>query len=147
MILKSLKQKSRDFTFGSFGNTESENPARIIFSRFPLPDENFPVANQKKVMDSSVLKNLDESIQSREALVDHIIENMVENMMANKIDLRRFFDECVERVDSLIYDGREVKTAGDFFAILPTEASHAIAQEAYLYATERDVFEAEDKKK
>jgi len=147
MILKSLKQKSRDFAFESFGNLESESPARIVFSRFPLPDESFPVGSQKQVLDSSVLRTLDDSPGSKEKLVDHIIGNMIENITANRIDHRRFFSECVERIEDLGYDGNEIKTVDDFFRFLPGEASFAIAQEAYVYAKEADVFTAEDKKK
>ena len=147
MVLKSLKQKSRDYMFAAFGNMESDNPARIIFSRFPLPDENYPVANQRQVLDSSVVRNLDDSKQSKEALVDHIINNMVENITANRVDLKRFFTECVERIEDLSYDGGDIKTVDDFFKHLPEEASFTIASEAYVYAKEADVFTAEYKKK
>ena len=147
MILKSLKQKSRDFIFKSFENMETDNPARIIFSRFPLPDESFPMGNQKNVLGSLVLRNLDNSPQSREALVDHIIENMIENISANRIDYKRFFGECVECIEELAYDGNNIKTVNDFFNILPEEAAFTIAMETYSYATESDSFTAEDKKK
>ena len=112
-----------------------------------MPDENYPVANQKQVLDSSVVRNLDDSPRAREALVDHIINNMVENITANRIDLRRFFCECVERIEDLSYDGIEIKTVDDFFKHLPEEAFFTIANEAYAYAKEADVFTAEYKKK
>jgi len=147
MILKSLKQKGRDFIFRSFENMETDNPARIVFSRFPLPDESFPIGNQKQVLGSSELRNLDDSPRSREVLVGQIIENMIDNISANRIDYKRFFSECVERIEELVYDGNYIKTVNDFFTILPQEASFAIAQEAYNYATESDIFTAEDKKK
>ena len=147
MILKSLKQKSKNFIFKSFGNMDSENPAKIIFSRFPMPDENYPAGNQKSILDSNVFKTLDGSPESKETLIDHIVNNMIDNISSNRIDCKRFFSECVERIEDLVYDGKDIGTAEDFFNILPEEASFAIAQEAYAYAKEADLFAAEDKKK
>ena len=147
MILKSLKQKSKNFIFKSFNNYESENPAKIIFSRFPMPDEQFPIADQKSVLDSGAFKTLDDSQESKESLVDHIISNMVSNIMSNRIDYKRFFNECVEGIEDLIYDGKDIKTADDFFRHLPEEASFTIAQEVYAYSKEADEFTADYKKK
>jgi len=147
MILKSLKQKSKSFIFKSFGNYESDEPAKIIFSRFPMPDEQFPAGNQKSVLDSGAFKNLDDSQESKESLVDNIIENMVSNIMSNRTDYKRFFTECVERIEDLVYESAQIKTAEDFFKYLPEEASFAIAQEAYGYAREADRFTADYKKK
>ena len=147
MVLKSLREKSRAFVFKSFGNMDTEEPAKIFFSRFPLPDESFPMANQKQVLDSSAFRNLDDGPRSREALVDHIINNMVENLTANRVDLKRFFGECVEGIGDLAYGGKTIQTASEFFEFLPAEAAFSIAQEAYLYAKESDEFRAEDKKK
>ena len=126
---------------------ESENPAKIIFSRFPLPDEQFPAGNQKQVLDSSIFKKFDDSPEFRETLVDHIINNMVDNITANRIDYERFFNECVERIEDLSYDGNEIKTVKDFFSFLPSEAAFTITQEAYNYANEADIFSADIKKK
>lgn len=147
MILKSLKQKSRNFIFHSFNNHESDNPAKIIFSRFPMPDETFPVGSQKSVLDSGVFKTLDDNPESKEALIDHIINNMIDNISANRIDCKRFFGECVERVEDLTYDNNHIKTTDDFFKHLPDEAAFTIAQEVYLYAKEADEFTADYKKK
>jgi len=147
MILKSLKQKNKNFIFRSFDNYESENPAKIIFSRFPMPDEQFPMADQKSVLDSSAFKTLDDSHESRESLVEHIVNNMVSNIMSNRIDYKRFFNECVESVEDLAYDNTAIKTVEDFFKHLPDEAAFTIAQEAYGYAKEADQFTADYKKK
>ena len=147
MILKSLKQKEKNFIFKSFNNMESDEPAKIIFLRFPMPDENYPAGNQKQVLDSGIFKTLDDSPESREALVDHIINNMVDNLTANRIDYKRFFNECVERIENLTYDGNDIKTVEDFFKHLPEEAAFTIAMEAHEYAKEADMFTAEYKKK
>jgi len=147
MVLKSLKQKNKSFVFKSFGNYESDSPAKVIFSRFPLPDESFPAGNQKSVLDSGVFKTLDDSPESRESLVDHIIESMISNIANNRIDYKRFFNECVGGIENLTYDNNHIKTVDDFFLHLPGEAAFAIAQEAYLYSKEADQFTAEYKKK
>jgi len=126
---------------------DSDDPAKIIFSRFPMPDENYPAGSQKQVLDSGIFKMLDDSPESRETLVDHIINNMVENITANRIDYKRFFYECVERIENLTYDGNDIKTVDDFFKCLPEEASFTIAQEAHDYAKEADIFSADIKKK
>ena len=109
-VLKSLKQKSREYAFEAFGNAESDSPAKIIFSRFPLPDETYPFASQESVLASSFAKNFDGSAESKERLVNHIIDTMVENIASNRTDFKKFFGECVERVEDLVYDVREIKT-------------------------------------
>ena len=147
MILKSLRQKNKNYIFKSFDNMNSDSPAKIIFSRFPMPDEQFPIADQKSVLDSNAFKNLDDSQESKETLVDNIINTMVTNIMSNRIDYRRFFNECVDRIEDLTYDNTDIITVGDFFKHLPDEAAFAIAQEAYLYAKEADQFIASYKKK
>ena len=147
MVLKSLKQKNKSFIFKSFGNYESDEPAKIIFSRFPLPNEDYPAGNQKQVLDSNIFKTLDDTPESKETLVDHIINNMIENITANRIDYKRFFTECVGRIEDLVYESVQIKTVEDFFKYLPEEASFTIAQEAYGYAREADQFTAEYKKK
>jgi len=147
MILKPLRQKSKTFIFRSFDNHDSDEPAKIIFTRFPMPNEDYPMAEQKAVLDSDIMKSLDNSPEFRETLVDHMINTMVSNIMAGKVDYRRFFNECVERIEDLTYDGREIKTIDDFYNHLPEEASFTIAQEAHAYAKEADRFTAEYKKK
>jgi len=145
-VLRSLRQKSREFVFGAFGNGESESPARISFSRFPLPDETFPRADQRAVLDSAFMREFDGSAKAKERLVDLIIGTMVENITANRIDFGRFFGECVEKIEDLEYDGHCVRSASDFFRLLPEEAAYQIALEAYLYAKEGDVFSMAEKK-
>lgn len=145
-VLKSLKMKSKDFVFSAFGNADAEVPGKIVFARFPQPDENFPYANHKSVMDSSFVKNLDGSAKSKEKLVEHIINTMIDNISANRVNYRLFFGECVERIENLAYEGNEIKNTGDFFGLLPAEAAHAIAGEAYAYAREADRFSIDEKK-
>ena len=147
MILKSIKQKAKDFVFSSYGNMDTDSPGRIIFRRFPMPDETFPLVEKKPVLESEFMRNFDGGARSKKALVDHVIGAMIENIAAERTDYKRFFAECVERIDDLSFDGTEIKTVGDFFEHLPGEAAWHIAAEAYEYARRDDKFLAEDKKK
>jgi hypothetical protein len=91
MKLKSLNPKSNEFIFKSYGNNESETPAKIIFSRFPQQDESYPIAQVKNVMDSNIVKNFDNTAKSKEILVSHIIDTMINNITANRVDLKKIF--------------------------------------------------------
>jgi len=144
-ILKSLKQKDKEYIFKSFGNSEFENPAKIIFARFPQPDETFPTANQKSILESSIIKEFDNSQKSKEKLVEHIINVMIDNITANRINYEKFFEECVSHIENLEYESKEIKTVKEFLE-LPKEAFYAIASEAYLYSKENDLFTIEEKK-
>jgi len=145
-VLKSVRQKEKEFIFKSFGNDKSENPAKIVFSRFPLPDESFPIASQKNVLESSVVKSFDNTQRAKEKLVEHIINTMIDNITANRIDYKRFFRDCVSHIENLEYDGKEVKTVKEFIDVVPGEAFFTIALEAYLYSKEQDTFTIEEKK-
>lgn len=148
MVLKSLKRKSRDFIFKSYGNMETGNPGTIVFSRFPLPDEHYMRNDgNHAVIDSKVWNEYDGSRESNNKIVNVIAGNMIANHAAGRFDLRRFLGECVERFDNVIYDETEIKTVDDFFRVLPEEAAFKIAEEAFFYAIEPDEFRAEDKKK
>jgi len=144
-ILRSVKQKDREYIFKSFGNDKSENPAKVIFSRFPFLDEVFPYANQKNVLDSSIVKNFDNSLKAKEKLVEHIINSLVDNITANRINYELFLKECVESFENLIFNDKEIKTVRDFLE-LPQEAVQRIAQELFTYAKIEDEFTIEEKK-
>jgi len=145
MVLKPLKQKSKEFIFKSFGNSEFSNPAKIIFSRFPMPDESFPIANQKSVMESSIVKDFENTVKAKEKLVEHIINVMIDNITANRINLKKFIEECVSHIENLEYDGKEIRTVKDFVE-LPEEAFYIIAYEAFIYSKDSDLFSIEEKK-
>ena len=144
-VLKTIKQKSKEFIFEAYDNKKSENPAKVIFSRFPFADELYPIAKQQNVLESAIVKDFDNSIRARERLVEHIINIMVENITANRIDYNLFLKECVERFEDSIYDDKEIKTVTDFLT-LPSEAIFTIAQELYLYAKTEDKFTITEKK-
>jgi len=146
MKLMSLKPKLKEYIFNSFDNDKSENPAKIIFRRFPMPDESFPVAQVKNVLDSSIVKNFDNTTKAKEMLVTHIINTLVDNITANRIDFKKFFNECVDKVEELEYSDNKISTIDEFFKYLPEEASYTIALECYLYAKETEQFTIEEKK-
>ena len=137
--LKSIKQKEKQYIFNAYGNSENENPAKAIFSRFPLQDEVFPVSNPKNVLESNIVKNFDNTQKAKEQLVEHIINTMIDNLTANRVNYNKFLEECVGRFENLIYDNREIKTINDFLT-LPDEAVFKISQELYLYSKQEDEF-------
>jgi hypothetical protein len=145
VVLKSIRQKEKEYIFKSFGNDKSESPAKVIFKRFPFLDEAFPFANQKNVLDSSIVKNFDNSLKAKEKLVEHIINTLIDNITANRINYELFLKECVLGFENLVYNDKEVKTVKDFLD-LPQDAVQRIAQELYVYAKKEEEFTIEEKK-
>ena len=129
--LKSLKTKNKTFVFESFGNQEADNPAKIIFSRFPFLHELY-------FKTGDVALDFDDK--------EKMTKSIMENFSNQGIDHQRFFAECVERIEDLSYNGMKIKTPAEFFEFIPTEAAYAIALEAYTYAKESDTFTMEEKK-
>jgi hypothetical protein len=136
---KALKQKEKVYIFKVFGNEKNENPAKAVFSRFPLSDELFPLANQKSIMESSLIKNFDNSQEAKEQLVKHIIDVMVDNMTANRFDFLSFLKECVDHFEDFQYGNKKIKTVDDFLT-LPQEAVQKIAKDLYFYSKTEDEF-------
>jgi hypothetical protein len=144
-VLKSLKQKDKNYIFSSYGNNKSDNPAVAVFNRFPLSDEVFPLANQKSIMESELIKNFDNSQKAKELLVQHIVNILIDNITANRINYLKFIEECVNHFENLIYEDKEIKTIKDFLT-LPQEAVETIAKELYAYSKIQDEFTIEQKK-
>ena len=145
-ILKSVNIKSLEYIFQAFENNKSDNPAKVIFKRFPLVDEIFPMANKKNILESKIFKEFDNTNNSKEQLLEYVINIIIENITANRIDYNRFIKECVSHIENLVYDEKEIHTIKDFLT-LPQEAIFNIAQELYIYAKTEDKFEIEHKKK
>jgi hypothetical protein len=144
-VLRSIYQKDKAFIFKAFDNDKNDSPAKIVFKRFPFPDEVFPLASQKNVLESSVVKAFDNSPNAKEALVEHIINTMVENITANRINYNLFITECVDHFENLVFEDKEIKKIKDFLN-LPEFAVYKIAQEAYTYSKKEDTFTIEEKK-
>jgi hypothetical protein len=136
---KTLKQKEKEYIFKVFGNEKSKNPAKAVFSRFPLSDELFPLASQKNIMESSLINNLDNSKEAKEQLVKHIIDTMIENMTANRFDYIAFTKECIDHFEDFEYGDKKIKTVKDFLT-LPQEAVQKISKDLYFYSKIEDEF-------
>jgi hypothetical protein len=136
---KSLSVKDKNYIFKVYGNEKQENPAKVIFKRFPFSDELFPIASQKSIMEDI------KDFENKEKLVQHIIDTMVENITANRFDYERFLTECVDRFEDLEYDGKEIKTVKNFL-FLPQEAVEKITKDIYNYSKTEDKFTFEEKK-
>jgi hypothetical protein len=136
---KPLRQKEKEYVFKVFGNEKSKNPARAVFTRFPLSDELFPLASQKNIMESSILKDFDNSPGAKEQLVKYIIDTMIENMTANKFDYTAFTKECITHFEDFDYGDKKIKTVKDFLS-LPQEAVFKIAKDLYFYSKVEDEF-------
>jgi hypothetical protein len=130
---KTLRQKDKIYIFKVFDNEKSTNPAKVVFYRFPLSDELFPVASQKSIMDD--IKDFD----NKEKLVQHIIDVMVENITANRFDFTRFLNECIDHFEDFTYNEKEIKTLDDFLT-LPIEAVEKITKDIYNYSKIEDKF-------
>ncbi|MDR0720516.1 MAG: hypothetical protein LBF78_12835 [Treponema sp.] len=138
-IFKPLRQKDRSYVFTVFDNEKSGSPARAVFSRFPLPDELFPAGPQKNILESSLVKDFDNTPEAKEKLVKNILDTMVENITANRFDHAGFVRECVDHFENFFYGEKEIKTVDDFLA-LPPEAVHKIAGDLYFYSRVEDEF-------
>jgi hypothetical protein len=138
-VFKSLKQKEKTYIFKVFDNEKSDNPAKAVFGRFPLSDELFPTASQKNVLETSLLKDFDNTQETKEALIKHVIDVMIENIAANRFDYKRFVKECIDHFEDFMYGDKEIKTTDDFLT-LPEEAVQKIAKDLYFYSKTEDEF-------
>jgi hypothetical protein len=144
-VFKTLRQKSTEYVFKVFGNEKNEDPAKVVFARFPLSSETFPKASQKSIMNSSLVKNFTNTQEDKEKLVEYIIDIMVNNITANEFNPERFLKECVDHFENLVYEEKEIKTVKDFLA-LPEEAVLKISKDIYAYAKTEDEFTLLEKK-
>jgi hypothetical protein len=144
-VFKPLRQKDKTYIFKVFDNEKSDKPAKVVFNRFPLSDELFPLASQKNVLESAIVKDFDNTAEAKEKLVKHIIDVMIDNMTANRFDHIHFIKECVDHFEDFQYGDREIKTVEDFL-ILPPEAVQKIAKDLYFYSKIEDEFTMNEKK-
>jgi hypothetical protein len=137
--LKSLRVKEKNYIFKVFGNEKSDNPAKAVFLRFPMQDELFPMASQESVLESSFMRNFDNTEEAKEQLVKHIIDVMIKNITANVINYTKFIKECIDHFEDFMYGDKEIKSVDDFLS-LPTEAVQKIARDLYFYSKVEDEF-------
>ena len=144
--LKRLKLKPKEHVIRSYGLDKDENPAKITFSRFPLPGETFIPLDKKNLLegiDAGGISNRE--LESK--IASKIVDNFLHNLQAGKTDYKLFFEQCVDCFKDLEYtDENGVKhkiiTANDFWQTLPPEAAYTIAEEAFGYANEKEEFTA-----
>jgi len=144
--LRYLRQKDKTYIFHSFGNSELENPGKINFKRFPMPDEVFPYSQMDALMGSDTMKHFDGSPKSQEKLIAKIMVTLADNHESQRTNFRRFMDVCVESFSDLAFDGREIRTVQEFFDSFPEDAAYLIAYEALAYSKDMDLFTMEEKK-
>jgi hypothetical protein len=137
--LKSLRLKDKVFVFTSYGNDKENNPAKIVFDRFPYGNETFARIDRKEIFNGVDIEKIAEKDAQNKA-AENLVNNFIANMMAGNIDYKHFFEECVSRFDDLEYGQSKIITANDFWQILPADAADTIAQEAYKYAMRKDEF-------
>jgi hypothetical protein len=140
-----LRQKEKDYIFKVFDNEKSTDPARAVFYRFPLQDESFPYASQKLVMESAAVKEYDNTQESKQKLVEQIINTLVDNIHSNLFDYTRFLKETIDHFENFEYDNKQIKTVDDFLT-LPQEAVQKIAKDLYFYSKTEDEFSMLEKK-
>lgn len=144
--IKSLRLKEKRYVFDVMKNKEQSEPMACVFRRFPLPDEDFPYAEPIELSDE-LARSLTRSENKEEAvkeMMEAFIPKFLENVKRGRVDYKRFVGECVERFENIEYEDRKIATTDDFLS-LPDDLFYKLAQNAYIYATERDAFSLEEK--
>jgi hypothetical protein len=137
--LKSLRLKSKEFVFKAFGNADEENPAKIIFTRFPIIGESFTPIDKKNIFDGVNFDDISKrELQSK--ISDNLVKSFMDNFSLGKTDYKQFFKECIDSFRDFEYGDCKVLTVDSFWQILPQDAAFAIAQEVFEYASKRDEF-------
>ena len=144
--LKPITLKKKVFPFTSFDNDKENNPAKIIFNRFPQSTESFiPIRDDlfsgidlSKLSESGLKEKQLKEIQKE--ISNNLLSNFTKNYSAGLIDYKSFFNECIDLFEDFEYGESKVITINDFWQILPADAAEVIAREAYEYATQRDEF-------
>jgi hypothetical protein len=150
-VFKSLRTKSKEYVFKVFGNENLENPAKAVFARFPLPDENFIKAgSDARFNDVDWEKVGKKDPKETTKLFSVFINNYLSDMGSgfvpfSRVDYRAFLRECVDRFENLYSEEKgkgkksEIKSVDDFLA-LPEAAVYEITRDLYAYAREKDDF-------
>jgi hypothetical protein len=140
---RSINPKKKEFVFFSHGNSEDENPAKIIFKRFPFGQETFFSAGTE-MFEGADFENI-KTEEAQKVLGELAAKNIAKNMNKIKVDFNLFFDECVDHFEEFVYinpEGNAFKiiTANDLVQITPPDFWEPIAREAYKYAMKKDEF-------
>jgi len=137
--IKSLKIKNKTFIFKSFGNDKDNNPAKVIYCRFPHTGETFTPIDKKNIFQDIDVNKINEE-DTKLKISEIIVANYMDNIIKGIVDYRAFLNECVDRFENLKYEQSDIVTVNDFWQILPPEAAETIAIELHEYANQRDEF-------
>jgi hypothetical protein len=148
-VFKSMRTKSKKYVFKFGGNEKLKDPARAVFARFPLPDENFlKSGSDARYGDIDWEKVGKKDGKEVEKLFSVFISKYMSDAVGgvlqfSRVDIPAFLRECVDHFDNLFaeQDGAkaEVKTVDDFL-LLPEAAVYEIARDLYGYAREKEDF-------
>jgi hypothetical protein len=149
-VFKSLRVKEKSYVFKCMGNEKLKEPSRVVFARFPLPDENFLKSGaDTRYSDVNFEKVGKKDAAEVQKLFAAFINNYFSDvgggaLIFGKVDIPAFLRECVDRFENLFADGgkgkkREIKSVDDFLT-LPEAAVYEIARDLYTYAREKDDF-------
>jgi len=135
---KTLREKNKAYAFDFLGNLNDPNPAKVIFTRFPQPGENFMPRVKGSFFEGI---NLEKIAQKDGVELDKFIASFMDHFSASmaKIDYEYFARECFDRFENFESDGKEIKTVDDFLS-LNVEMRTLIAHDCYKYAQEKDEF-------
>jgi len=135
---RTVKTKEKRYVFDFLANRGDDNPAAVVFSRFPKMGEDFMPKIKSSVFDGIDLekaskKDSAETEKFTTAIMAHFTGNF------GKADYEYFSRECIDHFENFDFDGKEIKTVDDFIA-LPVELWMVIANDCYKYAMEKDEF-------
>jgi hypothetical protein len=148
-VFKSLRIKSKEYVFRFGGNETLKKPARAVFARFPLPDENFlKPGNDTRYGDVDWKKVGEKDDKEVEKLFSAFAASYISDVMGGaaqfgRVDAPAFLRECVDRFENLFTEADGVKTeikTVDQFLALPEAAVYEIAKDLYGYAREKEDF-------
>jgi hypothetical protein len=151
-VFKTLRTKAKEYVFKYGGNEKLKEPARAVFARFPLPDENFLRRGEaERYGDVDFGKIGKKDTKEIEKLFGVFISSYLADMTAggmpaafSRVDVPAFVRECVDHFENLCTEDaegvkKEIRSPDEFLS-LPAEAAHEIARDLYAYAKERDQF-------
>jgi hypothetical protein len=151
-VFKTLRTKQKDYVFKYGGNEKLKEPARAVFARFPLPDENFLRRGEaERYSDVDFGKLGKKDSKEIEKLFGVFIGSYITDMAGgglpaafSRVDVPAFVRECVERFENLWAEDaegakKEIRSPDEFLT-LPAEAAYEIARDLYEYAKGRDKF-------
>ena len=136
--LKSLNPKSKTYIIKAGDNEKNEQPAKVIFKRFPKLSESFVEVNSS-IFENINLSNLTDA-KERENFQNTIIKQLRTSMSSGTFDYKWFFDECVDCFEDLEVGDYKIKTVADYWEKMPEYAADVIAAELYEYAMKKEEF-------